>query len=191
MGSKVYGSLVVGVLITETDYLVTTGSAHTCSRGHIRHNPTAKFCEQDGSRFRQETTEDFTPQFTAWAKSLGVPPDRLLTDLFAAEDPDPERIGIFFVDAVSSNESQESFALGFLVSGTDDANEGPDTEVLGISLGCISDRAKAAEELAHNLGIKRKAQVFLNLFISEHSRASENNPFSENSDPFSGDSDDI
>jgi hypothetical protein len=167
MGFDVRGNLVIGVPVTRADFFAKTGFEHRCERGHIRAaGSTARFCEQDGSRFSKEAVEDPTPQFKAWAEEFGVPPNKLWDDLNEICGADPNASGVFCVDAVSSCEGSESMALGLHIAETDSACGSSDVDTLGFTLEFVAGKMEEAEKLARHLGIGRKAQLFLNVYAS-------------------------
>lgn len=164
MGLDVYGSLVIGVPVARVDFFARTGTELRCAHGHVKPaGSSARFCDQDGSKFREEPVEEATPAFRAWAGEKKYDPDRfwdILSETWSSG------IGIHCVDAISSCESSESMALGFRVAKTGSACECADKDTLGLELGFIAGKMAEAEALATRLGINRKAQLFLNLHAS-------------------------
>ncbi len=164
MGLDVYGNLIIGVPVTRADFFTKVGTELRCAHGHVKAaKSSARFCDQDGSKFREEPVEEATAAFRAWAGEKKYDPDKfwdILSETWSSG------IGIHCVDTISSCESSESMALGFRVAKTGSACECADKGTLGLTLEFIAGKMAEAEELARKLGIDRKAQLFLNLYAS-------------------------
>jgi hypothetical protein len=165
MGLDVYGNLIIGIVVSRSDFFKEVGSEWRCLKGnHPRPDgSSAKFCEHCGNEFHERPMEEPTAKFKAWAESKKYSPDRWLDVLHDTYDCG---FGIHCVDSVSSSDSRESFALGFKVAETDSQRGGRAASLYGLSLEFITAKMAEVEEKVGNLGINRKAQVFLNVHMS-------------------------
>jgi len=166
MGMDVYGKLIVGVPISRSDFFITEKDRWMCENGHARPHDKAQFCEADGKKFVRKPIETPTPAFATWAKEEDQDADpHLFWDYLSDTYNDSGEVGIFCVDSVSGGYGGEDLALGFCVAHTNTHRDGRGDPV-GVSPELVAAKAALVEKLAHELGIDRKAQVFLNVHVS-------------------------
>lgn len=156
-------SLIVGVPVTRGDFFVKEGEKWVCRNGHSRKNEKSKFCEEDGLKFERRDVEIATRMFAEWAEESKSDPDGLWDNL--RNCCGYNKLGIFNVASMAGSESDAcDLALGFFVCKVSDykGNQKPE----GFSIEHLEAKAKEVEAVAKDLGISRKAQVFLCGYVS-------------------------
>lgn len=174
MGLNVRSSLVIGVIVSRDDFFRNVGSEWRCQKGnHPRSDgSSAKFCEHCGSEFYPRLLQEPTVEFKTWAEEEEYSPEDWWDILERSRASSTMGgtygcgFGLHCVDSVSSSTtSRKMFALGFKVMEAK-SNYNNGRADAGLSLEFITTKMAEVETRLKQLGLDRRAQVFLNLHMS-------------------------